>query len=68
MKLGRVVRNHDFGTDIPAGPHQTIVGVLLTAAAILGSSVANVTQATATARRYPMAATVAMAMLLTREL
>ena len=48
----------------PAGPHGTLVGVLLTGAAILGSSVANVTQATQTARRYPMVATVAMAMLL----
>ena len=48
----------------PAGPHQTLVGVLLTFAAILGSSVANVTQATGTAKRYPMAATVGSAMLL----
>jgi drug/metabolite transporter (DMT)-like permease len=48
----------------PAGPHQTLVGVLLTGAAILGSSVANVTQATRTARDYPMAATVGASMLL----
>ena len=48
----------------PAGPHQTTVGVLLTLAGILGSTTANVTQATQTARRYPMAATVTMAMLL----
>ena len=48
----------------PAGPHQTLVGVLLTFAAILGSSVANVTQAPETARRDPMAAAVGVALLL----
>jgi drug/metabolite transporter (DMT)-like permease len=48
----------------PAGPHQTLLGVALTFGGILGSSVANVTQATRTARSYPMFATVGMAMLL----
>ena len=48
----------------PAGPHQTLLGVGLTGLAILGSSVANVTQATDAARRHPMLPTVALAMLL----
>jgi len=48
----------------PAGPHETVVGVALTLCGILGSSLANVTQATRTARAYPMFATVGMAMLL----
>ena len=48
----------------PAGPHETVLGVALTLCGILGSSVANVTQATRTARAYPMFATIGMAMLL----
>jgi drug/metabolite transporter (DMT)-like permease len=48
----------------PAGPHQTVVGLLLTVAGIMGSCLANITQATPTARRYPMAPMIAMAMLL----
>jgi drug/metabolite transporter (DMT)-like permease len=48
----------------PAGPHETVVGLLLTVAGIMGSCLANITQATPTARRYPMAPMIAMAMLL----
>ena len=48
----------------PAGPHETLVGLLLTCAGIAGSCLANITQATPTARRYPMAPIIAMAMLL----
>ena len=48
----------------PAGPHETVVGLMLTVAGIMGSCLANITQATPTARRYPMAPMIAMAMLL----
>jgi threonine aldolase/drug/metabolite transporter (DMT)-like permease len=48
----------------PAGPRETLIGVALTLCGILGSSLANVTQATRTAKTYPMFATVGCAMLL----
>ncbi|WP_174296616.1 DMT family transporter [Sphingomonas bacterium] len=47
----------------PSGPHETLVGVVLTIGAILAASCANVAQGTAVARRYPMTATLALAML-----
>ena len=48
----------------PGGPHETVLGVALTAGAILAASCANVAQGTAVAKRYPMAAMLACAMLI----
>ncbi len=48
----------------PSGPHQTVLGVALTGAAILAASCANVAQGTAVAKRYPMTAMLAIAMLI----
>ena len=48
----------------PHGPAAAFTGIGWTLAAILSASVANVLQATDTARRYPMIATLAVAMLL----
>ena len=48
----------------PSGPHQTVLGVALTGAAILAASCANVAQGTAVASRYPMTAMLAVAMLI----
>jgi len=48
----------------PTGAAATLAGIGFTALAILSASVANVLQATPTARRYPMMATLAVAMLL----
>ncbi|GAA0657436.1 drug/metabolite transporter (DMT)-like permease [Sphingomonas insulae] len=48
----------------PAGTAATIAGIGFTGMAILAASLANVFQATPTARRYPMMATLAIAMLL----
>ncbi|THD37522.1 MAG: EamA family transporter [Sphingomonas sp.] len=48
----------------PNGPGQAIAGVAFTLAAILAASSANVLQATPTAARYPMAPTLALAMLI----
>ena len=47
----------------PGGPHATVLGVALTLAALAAASVSNVAQGTATARAYPMIATLAVAML-----
>lgn len=50
-----------------SGPHgsaATLAGIGLTACAILSASIANVMQATQTARRYPMMAMLAAGMLL----
>ena len=46
----------------PRGPHESLVGIGFTLLAILVASVANVLQATGTAKRYPMAPTLAVAM------
>ncbi|MBN8809426.1 MAG: EamA family transporter [Sphingomonas sp.] len=54
---------HEARVD-PNGPGQAIVGVAFTLAAILSASTANVLQATPTAARYPMASTLALAMLI----
>ena len=48
----------------PAGSAATLAGIGFTGCAILAASMANVLQATQTARRYPMMATLAVAMLL----
>ncbi|MGI4730965.1 MAG: DMT family transporter [Janthinobacterium lividum] len=48
----------------PSGPHETVLGVALTGAAILAASCANVAQGTAVAKRYPMTAMLACAMLI----
>ena len=48
----------------PAGSAATLAGIGFTGCAILAASMANVLQATPTARRYPMMATLAVAMLL----
>lgn len=48
----------------PAGTAATLAGLGLTGMAILAASMANVLQATPTARRYPMMATLAVAMLI----
>lgn len=47
----------------PRGPSASIAGIALTLCGILSASCANVMQATDTAKRYPMAATLAVAML-----
>ena len=48
----------------PAGTAATLAGVGFTGMAILAASMANVLQATPTAKRYPMMATLAVAMLI----
>jgi len=48
----------------PTGAEATLAGIGFTAVAILSASVANVLQATPTAKRYPMTATLAVAMLI----
>ncbi|MDH7972144.1 EamA family transporter [Sphingomonas sp. AR_OL41] len=48
----------------PRGPGEAVLGIGLTALAILSASTSNVLQATDTARRYPMVPTLAVAMLL----
>ena len=53
---------HEARSD-PSGPGEVIAGIALTVCGILGASTANVMQATPTAARYPMATTLAVAML-----
>lgn len=53
---------HEARTD-PHGPTASIAGIAFTLAAVLSASVANVLQGTDTARRYPMAPVLAVAML-----
>ena len=48
----------------PAGPREALLGVAFTAGAILCASVANVLQASETAKRYPLIATVGLGMLI----
>ena len=48
----------------PHGPAQVLMGIGFTLLAILSASVANVMQATPTARAYPMAAMLGVAMLI----
>jgi drug/metabolite transporter (DMT)-like permease len=48
----------------PRGPGEAVLGIGLTAIAILSASTSNVLQATGTAKRYPMVPTLAAAMLL----
>jgi drug/metabolite transporter (DMT)-like permease len=47
----------------PVGPHQALLGIAIALAGVLSASVANVMQATATAKAYPMATTLGWAML-----
>ncbi|MBA3880934.1 MAG: EamA family transporter [Sphingobium sp.] len=54
---------HEARSD-PHGPTASIAGVAWTLAGVLSASIANVLQATETARRYPMVATLGIAMLL----
>lgn len=54
---------HEARTD-PHGPASSLTGIAWTLAAILSASSANVLQATNTAKCYPMASTLAIAMLL----
>lgn len=54
---------HEARVDPSAGP-AVLVGVALTLGGVLSASVANVMQGTQTARAYPMAAMLAVAMLL----
>jgi drug/metabolite transporter (DMT)-like permease len=54
---------HEARVD-PSGPGATLLGIALTAGAILSASSANVMQATERARRYPMVPTLATAMLM----
>ncbi|KQU53045.1 multidrug transporter [Sphingomonas sp. Leaf339] len=53
---------HEARSD-PLGPTASLVGIGWTLAAILSASTANVMQASATAKRYPMASTLTIAML-----
>lgn len=53
---------HELRGD-PRGTARTLAGIGFTVLAILAASTSNVLQATATAKRYPMAATLAVAML-----
>lgn len=48
----------------PHGPGASIAGVAWTLAGVLSASIANVLQATDTARRYPMVSTLGVAMLM----
>lgn len=48
----------------PVGPHQALLGIGLALAGVLSASVANVMQATQTARAYPMTTTLGWAMLI----
>jgi drug/metabolite transporter (DMT)-like permease len=54
---------HEARAD-PSGPGATLVGIGLTACAIVSASVANVMQATERARRHPMIPMLATAMLM----
>lgn len=54
---------HEARSD-PHGGTATLMGVGLTLAGVLAASVANILQATETARRYPMAAMLGISMLL----
>ena len=54
---------HELRAD-PGGARETLAGIALTGCAILSASGANVMQATDRARRYPMVATLAAAMLM----
>lgn len=54
---------HEARSD-PHGPAASLTGICWTLAAILSASIANVMQATEIAKRYPMAPTLAVAMLL----
>lgn len=54
---------HEARSD-PHGPAASIAGVAWTLAGVLSASIANVLQATETARRYPMVSMLGIAMLL----
>ena len=54
---------HEARVD-PAGPARALTGIVLTIVAILSASTANVMQATNTAKRFPMHATLSVAMLI----
>lgn len=54
---------HEARSD-PHGPGASIAGVAWTLAGVLSASIANVLQATDTARRYPMVSTLGVAMLM----
>ena len=54
---------HEAHSD-PHGPAASLSGIAFTLLAILSASIANVMQATPTAKRYPMASMLAVAMLL----
>lgn len=47
----------------PVGPHEALIGIGLALAGVLSASIANVMQATRTARAYPMATVLGWAML-----
>jgi drug/metabolite transporter (DMT)-like permease len=48
----------------PHGPRSATIGIVLTLCAVMAASVANVIQGSAFAKRYPMAPTLAIAMLI----
>lgn len=48
----------------PVGPHQALIGIGIALLGVLSASVANVMQATQTARAYPMATMLGWAMLI----
>lgn len=48
----------------PVGPHEALIGIGIALAGVLSASVANVMQATGTAKAYPMASTLGWAMLI----
>lgn len=54
---------HEARSD-PNGPAESLIGVTLTLLGVLSASVANILQGTSTAKRYPMAAMLGVAMLL----
>ncbi len=54
---------HEARTD-PHGPTASLTGIAFTLCGVLSASTANVMQATETAKRYPMVAMLAVAMLL----
>ena len=54
---------HEARSD-PNGPSESLIGVALTLLGVLSASAANVMQGTATARAYPMAAMLGVAMMM----
>ena len=54
---------HEARSD-PNGPYESLIGIGITMAGVLAASVANILQGTQTAKAYPMATMLGIAMLL----